>query len=414
MDRTNHARRGLRRRWHSDLGFTLIELAVVIAIIAILVGIAVPVLLMNRKKAEHTVAINNLMVAARVADTAWYTKLASQGCPLPTGAYRDYDPPDELKASMGADGYVPLNAKYWSIREPKMYWVDINVGGASDPIASADLGPYAQAEGYGFRIAGVWHHGNEIASGPDITTDWSQLPGRVGIVENRYWWDGGWNDNTDNQYLTLMTYEPVGIAHFYTLNVGVTVAGGTFNWNNGTGTPGASFGDELASGPPPNTPPPGDVTPPAPPGDVTPPAPPGDVTPPAPGTQPEQPPQTQPTPPGTLPVLPPNTPPIGDNQFKDLQITPTALNVDARGVFDVYVTLKSGYNPYAVNPQTVRAFQAAPVNYEVTGNGLHLTFLRGDLVDLPIGNSVLFVVMGRYSDGTMLQGWDYVKTIDNY
>ena len=112
--------------------------------------------------------------------------------------------------------------------------------------------------------------------------------------------------------------------------------------------------------------------------------------------------------------MPPNTPPIGDNQFKNLQITPTALNVDARGVFDVYVTLKSGYNPYAVNPQTVRAFQAAPVNYEVTGNGLHLTFLRGDLVYLPIGNSVLFVVMGRYSDGTMLQGWDYVKTIDNY
>jgi prepilin-type N-terminal cleavage/methylation domain-containing protein len=413
MDRTTRTKKRLRRRWGGDLGFTLIELAVVIAIIAILVGIAVPVLLLNRKKADHAVAINNLMVAARVADAAWFTKLATQTCPLENGAYRDYNPPDELKGGVGSDGYVPVDAKYWSIAERKMYWVDLDVGGASGPLASADIGPYAQAEGYGFRVAGVWHAGREIASGPDMATDWSQLPGRVGVVDNTYWWEGGWHANTENQYLTLMTYEPVGIAHFYTLNVGVTVAGGTFNWNNGSGTPGESFGDELASQPPP-----ADNNPPSnPPGDVTQPTPPGDVTPPPtpPPTTPEPPPQTQPAPPPqTQPEPPPNVPPPGENQATNLSITPTSLNVDARGVFDVYITLKSGYDPYHIDHTSVRAYQAAPVNFQVTGNGLHMTFLRSDLRGLPIGNSVLFIVTGLYFDHSAFQGWDYVKTIDNH
>ncbi|MHB8896630.1 MAG: hypothetical protein ACYC99_15825, partial [Candidatus Geothermincolia bacterium] len=341
---------------------------------------------------------------------------------ISTGAYRDYDPPPELGEG-AVDGYVPIDARYMSIREPKINWVDVSVGsgtgGASQPIASLENGPYAAA-GSGYTLEGIWKNGEQVGYGSDIANDWKAMAGKIGVVENKFYWDGSWQDNTDNQYLTLMTLEVTkDLAHFYTLNVGVTVAGGTFEWRNGAGSPGDSFGDELASEKPTggdDVTPPGDENPP-PPGDDNPP-PPGDDNPPPPGG--DDPPATEPVtppvdpPPATEPVTPPNTPPPGPNQAATIQITPQALNQDANGVFKARIDLASGYDVNNIIPGSVRAYSAAPTDYKVTGNGtLTLTFRRGDLVDVPVGDSVLFLVTGTYLDGTVFQAWDWIKVLAN-
>ncbi len=244
----NPGRRGSGRRAAAESAFTFIELGSVIAIIAIIVSMAVPVLLEQSRKAEHMVAVENLVSAGKAADGLWFSTLASQSCPIVAGAYRDYDPPPELR---GRGEYVPVDARYMSVREPETTWVEITVesGKAAAPGPFAGMvGNPRRTKGSGYRIGGIWKGGVRIADGPGAAGGWELMAGKVGVVENRYFWGGGWRENVENQYLTLVTLEVTGgLAHYYTLNVGVTVAGGTFEWDDGAGTPGDSFGDELAS-----------------------------------------------------------------------------------------------------------------------------------------------------------------------
>ncbi len=228
-------------------GFTLAEVGIVVAIIAILVSIAVPVLINHSSKAEHAVAVQNLVTGSKQVENVWFSKLATQVSPIPNGTYRDYNPPTELASSV-VDGYVPINARYMSIWEPKTRWVDLEVGGGSKPVASPGNGSCRGAGDYAFRITSVWKAGEVVAASPDIANEWELMAGSIGIVENSYSWDGGWHNNKDTRYLTLVTLEVgKGLAHFYTLNLGVTVAGGAFDWKEGSGHPGDSFGDEMAS-----------------------------------------------------------------------------------------------------------------------------------------------------------------------
>lgn len=399
---------GRSHRHRGEPGFTLIELAVVIVILAIIVAIAVPVMISQAGRAEHAVAVENLTTAGKIIDNLWFNKLASQPCPIVTGAYRDYDPPSELSGSI-VEGYVAIDARYMSIREPKMNWADVSVtggtGGMSQPIASLEDGPYAAA-GSTYEIEGIWKNGELVAYGSEIGDKWELMAGKVGVVENRYYWEDGWHDNTDNQYLTLMTLEVrKGLAHFYTLNVGVTVAGGTFQWDDGNGSPGDSIGDELADNPTtPSTPPPGGDDPPA--GGDDPP-----VTPPAdpPGSDPTTPTGTVPA--GSTPVEPP---PSGENQAQTINITPSSINIDSNGVFDVHISLKSGYDPYQIDPSTVRAYGAAPHDWVLEGSQLTMKFYRDEMSGLPAGNDVLFLITGSYYNGNTFQAWDYIKVIDNH
>jgi hypothetical protein len=138
-----------------------------------------------------------------------------------------------------------------SVHEPEMTWVEITVGngtgGTSWPFDAPVISP-GRATGSGYRIGGTWKGGVRVADGPGTAGGWELMAGKVGVVENRYYRGSGWKENAENQYLTLVTLEVNrGLAHYYTLNVGVTVAGGTFEWADGAGTPGDSFGDELAS-----------------------------------------------------------------------------------------------------------------------------------------------------------------------
>ena len=60
--------RRMRERENGERGFTLIELMVVVMIIAILVGIAIPAFLGARKRAQDTAAKSNLRNALVVGD----------------------------------------------------------------------------------------------------------------------------------------------------------------------------------------------------------------------------------------------------------------------------------------------------------------------------------------------------------
>ena len=394
-----------RSQSRSELGFNLIELMIAICIIAILVAIVIVTLYGQDRKADHAVAIGNLMTGAKTVDSVWFSELANQSQdPIQGGAYRDYSPPEAMKSSafFQANGWVPVDAHYMSIKEPMINWVDVTVGGTSGPVASADVGSYMLAEGYGFRINGVWKGGNQVAAAVANPADWSLLPRKIGIVTNMYYWDGAWQDNTNTQYLTLVTLEQISqLAHFYTLNVGVTIAGGTFDWKGGAGNPGESFGDELASEKPT--------------GDSS-------ATSPPPGTEPTTPPDTQPTtPPDTQPTTPPDTqpttppppgPPAGINQAASIGITPQSLNLGSNGVLKARIDLISGYDAGNINIATVRAYSAAPTDAKTNGKGtLTLTFNREDLVGVPVGESVMFLVTGQYTDGSAFQGWDYIKVM---
>jgi hypothetical protein len=104
---------------------------------------------------------------------------------------------------------------------------------------------------------------------------------------------------------------------------------------------------------------------------------------------------------------------MGENQFDNLKLNPQALNVNANGVFMVTISLKSPFDASQVNPSTVRAYGAAPTDFQVVGNGsLHLKFNREDLRGVPVGDSIQFVVSGKYYDNTWFVGWDYIKVID--
>ena len=386
-----------RRTAHNkgELGFNLIELLIAICIIAILVAIVVVTLYGQDQKADHAVAIGNLMTGAKVVDSVWYAELANQSqCPLSGGAYRDYNPPAEMKstAAYQTNGWVPVDAHYMSLKEPMINWVDLSVGGTSGPVASADVGSYLLADSYGFRINGVWKGGNQVASAVVSPSDWSLLPRKIGIVADKYYWDGAWQDN-NTQYLTLVTLEKIAqIAHFYTLNVGVTIAGGTFEWKGGAGNPGESFGDELASEKP--TTPPGGDTSSNPPADTQPTTPPADTQPTGPGTQP-----TQPVPPGV-------------NMASSVKIEPDTLNLNANGQFTVFLTLSQGYAPDALVADTLRCYGASgrAVKY-ASGYEITIKFSRADLIGVPVGDHVLILVTGVFQDGSAFQGWDWIRTM---
>lgn len=415
----------LLRRVGGKRGFTLGELMIAVIIIGILVAIAVPVFMRATRSSDRTTADHNIKAGERLYDYVWYNTIAAQAIPEDgVISYRDYNPPDALKttAFFQANGYVLVDAQYMSVASPQMSWARLTVGGAtgsSGALACADLSNMYLAEGpSGFKVESIWKGGAEAASGSEIAEDWGLLALKVGVVDNMYYWDGGWQDNADNFYVTLIVLEKSGEAHYVTLRQGQKMDDGTFAWNNGSGYP----GDEIAADDPPagdDDPPAGDDPPPG--GDDDPPSggenpPPGGDDPPPVDPPPVDPPPVDPPPADPPPEDPPpaDPPPVpGPNMADSITIKPETLNLDANGVFTAFIYVGNGYDPDQIDCSTLVCY-GAPAKSSNTSppHKLIVKFDREDLVGVPTGDHVLFLVTGYFYDGTPFQGWDYIRVID--
>jgi prepilin-type N-terminal cleavage/methylation domain-containing protein len=406
-------------------GFTLVELMIVILIIGILVAVAVPILLNNRKKADQVTAEYNLKAGAQCMDRIWM-KLTDHGRP-PDGieSYRDWDPPAALKGESDyiTNGWAPIQAQYMSQLETRIYWVDLTVGDGGQPLASNDLsglhGLQAAASGTGFRLDNIWYNGVSQGSGPAVSNNWGLLPGKIGILQNQYYYEGGWQPNTDNYCLTLVTLEHSGIAHYITLKQATVLDYGRFEWKDGAGNPGEGWKEDTDHPPAATNPAPPATQPNPGPGDNPPPASepnpgPGDNPPPA--TNPE-PPATDPQPPASNPTPPWDEPgfPPGPNLVSSIRIEPETLNINSNGKFTAFISMLSGYNAGDLNISSLMVWGANPISSHIDSNGsitLQLKFDRKDLDNVPIGSHVMFLITGHYNDGTAFQGWDYITVIE--
>lgn len=394
----------------SAQGFTVLELLVIIVVISILVAIALPLYFGRSRGADKRVAQYNLKIGEKCVDTLWYDKLAGQNPEDGIDSYRDWDPPELLRAegSFETSGWVPVGARYMSERETRIKWADLEVTGSSPPVASADLNGLGLATAeYCFRINAVYSVGEQIAGGPDIWNDWSILPGKIGVIVDKYY-EGGWQDNTNNFYLTLVTLERGGTAHFVTLRQGAIYASGSFDWKDGQGNPGDSKDGDDPGDNPDNPDNPGDN----PGGDEPqPPAPPipPDPEPPAPPTAPPdpEPPVTPPAPP--QPVQP--EPVIASSV---VIIRPETLNLSSNGDFTAFVELPSGHDPGDLVVASLKCGGASAIQVNITGTGkMNIKFDRQDLIGVPPGDAVVITITGVFSDGTPFIGHDTIRVIDN-
>ena len=365
----------------SAQGFTVLELLVIIVVISILVAIGLPLYLGQSRKADKKVAEYNLKIGENCVDALWYDKLAGQNPEDGIDSYRDWDPPELLRTggSFETSGWAPVDARYMSEREKRIKWADLEVTGSSPPVASADLSGLSLATAeYCFQINAIYSVGEKIAEGPDIYHDWSILPGKVGVIVDKYY-DGGWKDNTNNFYITLVTLERGGTAHFLTLRQGAIYDSGSFDLKDGHGNP----GDSKEPQPP---------APPAP----EPPAPEPPVTPPA----PEPPAPPEPVPPE--PVI-----------ASSVNIQPETLNKSSNGSFTVFMVLPAGYNPNDLVPGSLKCSGAFATVVNVTGsNELNIKFEREDLLNVETGDTVVLTITGVFIDGTPFIGHDTIEVID--
>jgi len=379
----------------SARGFTVLELLVIIVVISILVAIGLPLYLGQSRKADKKVAEYNLKIGEKCVDALWYDKLAGQNPEDGIDSYRDWDPPELLRTggSFETSGWAPVDARYMSEREKRIKWADLEVTGSSPPVASADLSGLSLATAeYCFQINAIYSVGEKIAEGPDIYHDWSILPGKIGVIVDKYY-DGGWKDNTNNFYITLVTLERGGTAHFLTLRQGAIYDSGSFDWKDGQGNPGDSKEPQPPAPPAPEPP----VTPPAPEPPVTPPAPEPPVTPPAP--EPPAPPQpVQPEPVIATAVV---------------IIEPETLNLSSNGGFTAFVELPAGHNPGDLVIGSLKCGGASAKKVNVTGSGkMNIKFDRQDLIGVSAGDAVVITITGVFSDGTPFIGHDTLRVID--
>ncbi len=370
-------------------GVTLLELSIALLVIAVLVTVCVPVLLNCRGKADRVTAEANLKIAGQCLDRLWFQILDRDEKGDAVDSYKDFGPPPELQSEeYRLNGYVSVDARYMSFYETRIKWAELEVGGSSPPIASADISGLALDADYGFTINGVYLAAEAVQSGPEIAKDWSVLPGKVGVVDNKYYWDGGWQENYDNYYLTLLTLEHSGTAHYLTVRQGHIEDYGMFEWKDGKGNPGDGWkdGEKPTDGdnpggdvviPPDQVTPPDEVTPPAEPAN------PGDVTPPEPADNP--------------PAYP----------IASIRIEPEVINLKSNGDFTIFIEMgmSPGYTVNDLDPMSLVTYGAKAQGYTISSdNKMVVKFDRRELSGVPVGENVQFVVSGRFRDGTEFSG----------
>lgn len=193
-----------------EAAFTLIELMYVIIIIGILVGIAVPVYMGLARNAEEAVAAMNERSFSELMNVIFFD-LFEEGVQI----YRDPTPPE------GLVGNKEVDAQYCSYLDPKSQFVEMEVQGGR------------------WRITGIWKNKQLIASGPDNYYNWDLLYGRIGILQDWFYWDSGqWNPNAHREYVFTLTVSKTSQTARYTqFYMGGIDLSGEFAWQDGNGAP---------------------------------------------------------------------------------------------------------------------------------------------------------------------------------
>ncbi len=142
-------------------GFTLVEIMIVVAIIALLASIAIPSYIRSRERAQASTVLNNLRLLESAKDkwaletnqSSAGTVLAYDGGPPPSGlaVYLKDDSPLRLaaEAAAGANGFTDP-------RFPNLEY-DLGTVGAPVGIVANTFDPAVVPDSYfaGFRVAGV-------------------------------------------------------------------------------------------------------------------------------------------------------------------------------------------------------------------------------------------------------------------
>lgn len=191
-------------------GFTLLELMIVVIILAILVGIAVPVFMGIRRRAEDVVAAANERMFAELMNVIYFS-LFEEGVTV----YRDPTPPE------GLTGPKEVDAQYCSYVNPKTQFVEMAI------------------QGNDWKISAIWKDKQKIDVAGGDQYNWDLLYGRIGILQNWYYWkNGNWNPNAQREYVFTITVaktsQTATYTQFYQGGVDLT---GEFDWDNGEGHP---------------------------------------------------------------------------------------------------------------------------------------------------------------------------------
>jgi prepilin-type N-terminal cleavage/methylation domain-containing protein len=198
-------------------GFTLMELAIVILILGILVGIAVGVMFVARTAAWNNTAKANEQIGNQSMDNIWMYFMGQVPVgTIPTQRFTRY-----------YDGYS-IWAQSMSRYERKINWVDIRRG------ANNRLFQY-----------GVWKNNALLPNTRSGTTyyyDWSKVYGRIGVYR-------GWRNTATNRWTNSTTtgvgaYGEVTVivltegtnkAYWTSYSMGQVIGSGSFTWAPGTG-----------------------------------------------------------------------------------------------------------------------------------------------------------------------------------
>jgi hypothetical protein len=100
----------------------------------------------------------------------------------------------------------------------------------------------------------------------------------------------------------------------------------------------------------------------------------------------------------------------------DVEIHPETLNLASKGTITAFITSEE-FDFKNINGNTVRitgdGFNSAhAVNWNVADNKFIAKFKTQDLKNVPTGDSVKFIVTGKLKNGSMFEGSDTIKVID--
>ncbi len=126
-------------------GFTLVEIMIVVAIIALLAAIAVPGFLRARKRSQASRVVNDLRLIDAAVDQYAIENSKSSGVTVPMSAWTNYLKKDTALYATGADLFGNTYGDQTVDKRPNIPLDTFNT--LSDVADTAYFSPYAAATG---------------------------------------------------------------------------------------------------------------------------------------------------------------------------------------------------------------------------------------------------------------------------